>query len=65
MTPPTDILASFGWVLWAAIGVVVLAVIWTVVQFVFKLTTKIFTLGCLGILLLGLLFAAASYFRGA
>lgn len=53
---------GLSWILWAAAGVVVLAAIWAVVQFVFKLTLKIFTLGCLGILLAGLLCAAAAYF---
>lgn len=48
----------------ALIGVVVVAVVWTVIQFVFKLTIKIFTIGCLGILLLGLIFAAITYFGG-
>lgn len=64
MTLPTDILGSLGWVLWAAVGVIVLAVIWAIVHFVFKLTMKIFAMGCLGILLLGLLCAIASYFGG-
>jgi hypothetical protein len=64
MTPPTDLLASYGWVLWAVAGVVVLAVVWTIVQFVFKLTTKMFTLGCLGILVLGLACGALSFFGG-
>ena len=52
--------------LWALalIGVAVVAVIWTVIQFVFKLTIRIFMVGCLGILLLGLIFAAVTYFGG-
>ncbi len=45
-------------------GIVVLAVIWLLVQFVFKLTIKVFTIGCLGILLLSLLCAASVYFGG-
>lgn len=48
----------------ALIGVVVVAVVWTAIQFVFKLTMKVFTIGCLGILLLGLLCAASVYFGG-
>jgi hypothetical protein len=48
----------------ALIGIAVVLVIWIVIQFVFKLTIKVFTVGCLGILLLGLLCAAATYFGG-
>ena len=48
----------------ALIGIAVVLVIWIVIQFVFKLTIKVFTIGCLGILLLSLLCAVSVYFGG-
>lgn len=46
------------------VGIAVLAVILMVARFAFKLTIKVFTIGCLGILLLSLLCAASVYFSG-
>lgn len=64
MEPLTEALGSFSWVIWVGAGVIILAVIWTLIQFVFKLTMKMFTLGCLGILIVGLLCGAVSFFGG-
>ena len=44
--------------------VAILAIGWMVVQYFLKLTIKIFAFGCLGILALGLICAAVSYFSG-
>ena len=46
------------------VGIAVLAVILIVARFIFKLTIKVFTIGCLGILLLSLLCAISVYLGG-
>jgi len=51
--------------LWPLLGIAVVCILWIAVNFVFKMTMKVFTLGCLGILLLGLAGAALIYFRGS
>ena len=63
MTLPFD-LAQYGWLVYVAGGILVLAVVWGVVQFFMKLTMKVFALGCLGILVVGLGCGALAYFGG-
>ena len=43
----------------------ILAIIWLVIKFVFKLTLTIFSCGCLLILVIGALIFFASYFATA
>ncbi len=56
---------DLGWIAGIGVAILLLAVVWTVLRFALKLTLKVFTLGCLGIVLLGLGCAAISYFSGA
>lgn len=55
---------SPNWMNWVVVllGIAIVCILWIVANFVFKLTLKMFTIGCLGILLLGLLCAAVTYF---
>jgi hypothetical protein len=53
-----------NWVM-VLLGIAVVCILWIAANFVFKLTLKMFTIGCLGILLLGLLCAVAVYFGGS
>jgi hypothetical protein len=46
----------------ALVGIAVLLVIWVVSNFVFKMTMKIFSLGCLGIVVVGLACGAVAWF---
>jgi hypothetical protein len=45
------------------IGLAVLAVAWVVLKSVLKITSRIFTLGCTGLIVLGLIGAALIYLR--
>jgi hypothetical protein len=52
---------------WVQIGIilVVLVVGWTILRAVLRLTARVFTLGCVGLLVLAGVLAAMSYFGGA
>ena len=58
---PQD-LAGVDWVLWG-IGLAVLAVGWVVLKSVFKMTMRIFTLGCTGLVVLAVIGAALVWLR--
>lgn len=45
----------------ALLGIAVLCVAWIAVHFLFKLTLRIFTLGCLGILVVGAVCSLAAW----
>ncbi len=59
---PFDFLGDYSWIIWVAGGILVLGIVWGVVQFFMKLTMKIFMLGCLGIIVVGLACGAVAYF---
>jgi hypothetical protein len=59
-----EIIGSNPLFLAGLVGIAVLAVILIVARFIFKLTIKVFTIGCLGILLLSLLCAISVYLGG-
>jgi hypothetical protein len=52
-------------VVFVLLGVAVICVIWIAANFMFKMTMKVFALGCLGIAFVGLLCAASVYFGGS
>jgi len=52
-------------VVYVLLGVAVICIIWIAANFVFKMTMKVFALGCLGIAFVGLLCAASVYFGGS
>ncbi|HLB48416.1 MAG TPA: hypothetical protein VJL59_15525 [Anaerolineales bacterium] len=62
--PLQESINLMNWVM-VLLGIAVVCILWIVANFVFKLTLKMFTIGCLGILLLGLLCALAVYFGGS
>jgi hypothetical protein len=51
---------------WVMIGgaILVLVVAWTIFKAVFKLTTRVFTLGCMGLIVLAGILGALAYFGG-
>ncbi|MBM4424383.1 MAG: hypothetical protein FJ030_13510 [Chloroflexi bacterium] len=57
---------GFNWMdlLLPLLGIAVVCILWIAAKLVLKLTIKVFTIGCLGILLLGLVCAAAAFFGG-
>jgi FtsH-binding integral membrane protein len=57
-------LGPYTWMIYVAGAILVLGVVWGVVQFFMKLTMKVFALGCLGILVVGLGCGALAYFGG-
>ncbi len=58
---PQD-LAGVDWVMWGIV-LAVLVVAWVVLKSVFKMTMRIFTLGCTGLVVLAIVGAALVYFR--
>lgn len=58
---PQD-LAGVDWVLWGIV-LAVLAVGWVVLKSVFKMTMRIFTLGCTGLVVLAVIGAALVWLR--
>lgn len=46
------------------IAILVFIVLWVIIRFILKLALKIFTCGCVMILLLGVALLAANYFLG-
>jgi hypothetical protein len=51
-------------VILALLGIAVLCVVWIVANFALKMTIKMFALGCLGILVVGVICAAVAWFSG-
>lgn len=62
MTLPFAEGVNWTYVTMALIGIAVLAVIWIAANFVMKMTMKIFTLGCLGIIVVGVACGAVAWF---
>ena len=62
--PLQESINLMNWVM-VLLGIAVVCILWIAANFVFKLTLKMFTIGCLGIFLLGLLCAGAVYFGGS
>ena len=58
---PFDV-SGVDWVT-LGIGLAVLAVAWVVLKSVLRITSRIFTLGCTGLIVLGLIGAALIYLR--
>lgn len=58
---PFDV-AGVDWIA-LGIGLAVLAIGWVVLKTVLKMTMKIFTLGCTGLIVLAVIGAALVYFR--
>lgn len=54
-------LSHVNWVMLAVVGVA-LAIGWTILRFVLRLTMRMFAMGCVGLLLLCGIVAAVSYF---
>jgi len=44
------------------IGILVLGILWFLIKFIFKLTVRIFSCGCLLILIIGAFFFLGGYF---
>jgi hypothetical protein len=44
------------------LGILVLGILWLLIKFVFKLTVRIFSCGCLLILIIGVFLLLGSYF---
>ncbi len=57
---------DLGQVDWVTLGIVLVALVvgWTILKAVLRLTTRVFSLGCLGLLVLAGVLAAMSYFGG-
>jgi hypothetical protein len=55
-------LGSLDWVT-LGIGLAILAVGWVIIRSVLRLTMKVFTAGCTGLIVLALIGAALVYFR--
>ncbi|MCC6190212.1 MAG: hypothetical protein IT318_14365 [Anaerolineales bacterium] len=57
---------DLGQVDWVTLGIVVVALVvgWTILKAVLKLTTRVFSLGCLGLLALAGVLAAMAYWGG-
>ena len=51
-------------VIYVLLGIALVCIVWMVASLVFRLTMRILVIGCLGILLLGLLCSVAAYFSG-
>jgi hypothetical protein len=59
---PID-LSHINWVLWGVVAVV-LAIGWTILRIVLRLTMRMFAMGCVGLILLaGIVFAVAYFSR--
>ena len=55
-------LTGVDWVAWG-IGLAVLAVAWVILRSVLRLTMKVFTLGCTGLVVLAIIGAVLVYLR--
>ncbi len=62
MTLPFAEGVNWTYVTMALVGIAVLCVIWIAANFVMKMTMKIFALGCLGILVVGVACGAIAWF---
>lgn len=62
MTIPFAEGVNWTYVTLALVGIAVVLVIWVVSNFVFKMTMKMFSLGCLGIVVVGLACGAVAWF---
>lgn len=51
-------------VIYVLLGLALVCIVWMVASLAFRLTMRILVIGCLGILLLGLLCSVAAYFGG-
>jgi hypothetical protein len=51
-------------VIYVLLGIALVCILWMAASFVFRLTMRILMVGCVGILLLGLVCSAAAYFGG-
>jgi hypothetical protein len=59
---PID-LSHVSWVLWGVVAVA-LAIGWTILRIVLRLTMRMFAMGCVGLILLaGIVFAVAYFSR--
>jgi len=54
-------LSHVNWTLWIIVGVVV-AVGWTILRMVLRLTMRMFVLGCVGLVILASIVVAVAYF---
>jgi hypothetical protein len=54
--------ANWTYLVIGLLGFAALCVVWIAAHFIFKLTMRIFTLGCLGILVVGAACAAFAWF---
>jgi len=54
-------LSHVNWTLWIILGVV-LAVGWTILRMVLRLTMRMFALGCVGLVILAAIVVAVAYF---
>jgi len=54
-------LSHVNWTLWIILGVV-LAVGWTILRMVLRLTMRMFALGCVGLMILAAIVVAVAYF---
>jgi hypothetical protein len=54
-------LSHINWALWLVLGVA-LAIGWTILRFVLRLTMRMFAMGCVGLLLLTGIVVAVAYF---
>jgi len=54
-------LSHVNWTLWIIVGVVV-AVGWTILRMVLRLTMRMFALGCVGLVILAAIVVAVAYF---
>jgi hypothetical protein len=57
---------DLGQIDWVTAGIVIVALVvgWTILKTVLRLTMRVFTLGCVGLLVLGAILAAMAYFGG-
>jgi hypothetical protein len=62
--PTFEFLGEYSWLIYVGGAILVLAIVWSVVQFFMKLTMKVFALGCLGVILIGAACGALTYFGG-
>lgn len=54
-------LSHVNWVLLAVVGVV-LAIGWTILRIVLRLTMRMFSMGCVGLIILAAIVVAVAYF---
>jgi hypothetical protein len=54
-------LSHVNWALWGVVAVA-LAIGWTILRFVLRLTMRMFVLGCVGLIILAGIVVAVAYF---